>query len=117
MALLLRVAGLGHFALHEANFVEWNEAAFAEKRLTNLADRGSNPLPNWHSHVTSFVKEQVLPMIEQSERVLPKTTSLQKQVKLNLKSFEAQREVFPRRICPAVEPSSENQAMTLDVFV
>lgn len=113
---MLRVASLGDFALHEANFVEWNEAAFAEKRLANLANRGSNPLPSWHSHVTSFVKTQVLPLVEQSERVLPKTTSLQKQVTLNLKNFEAQIEVFPRRICPGAE-LSENLAVTLDVFV
>ena len=122
MSLVLRLATLGHFVLEENHFVMWNEAAFAEKRLASLAKRGSNPLPNWHKHCVIFIKQDVLPLVQQCERVLPKTVCLRDSVELNLKSFEAQgrlwadNDIFPRRSNHAGAQQPANTTSTLDVF-
>lgn len=103
MALVLKVANLGHFALDEMSFLEWNEAAFAEKRLANLAKRGSDPLPNWHKQCMQFMKGEVLPLVDKCEVLMPKTVCIRDTVALNLKNFEAQGKhfaesrIFPRR--------------------
>jgi len=97
MALVLRLASLGHFVLREAAFMEWNEAAFAEKRLASLAKRGNNPAPGWQERVTGFMTSDVLPLVALSELVLPEKVNLQSQVSLNLKNFEASSQAFPRR--------------------
>lgn len=129
MATVLRMASLGHFALGYKNFTEWNEAAFAELRLANLSDRGSDPTDVWNEQCVRFINAEVLPVAKQCESWMPDVSlNLQETVQINLKTFKAEgrdcakRQVFSRRNSltsldlDASEKSSTNIDVVLNVF-
>jgi hypothetical protein len=100
MSVVLRLANLGHFALENDDFFKWNEAAFAELRLANLANRGSDPTPVWNDQCVRYIQRRVLPLVKEYGQLLPSSTSskMHDAVVANMKNFEAQAGIkYPRR--------------------
>ena len=99
MSIVLRMSNIGHFALKYDNFMEWNEADCAEKRLASLHGRGGDPTPVWNEQCVRFMNRKVLPLAEECESLLPKGSNLRGLINMNLQKLEAldqgQKPVIP----------------------
>jgi len=121
MAIVLRMTSLAHFALKYDDFIVWNEAAFAEKRLASLAGRGMDPTPVWNEQCVRFIEKKVLPVAEQCEMLLPKGSLLRDSIGSNLREFaalgQAEQEKYPRRKnSMGGMDASERMNLAVDVF-
>ncbi|CAB9503005.1 Receptor-type guanylate cyclase gcy [Seminavis robusta] len=119
MGIALRLASMGHFAVEPDSFFKWNQAAFAELRLANMGQRGSDPTPVWNDQCVLFIEKNVLPVVKACDSLLPNVTSttLHDTVASNLKSFESKAEDYPRRsLVDESERSTAHVSVAIDVF-